>query len=379
MDVGVVGCGIAGLTASYYLLINKAVSNVVLFERRTLIPHKHCTGLISLETLSRLPLASRFVGNMYRSIVFFIHGIDFGLEITADRYFACRINRVDHEIELMHSLSEMGATINLGCEVSNIAVDRERLLIHVRNADVCFSTNFDRVVIAEGYPPVLSRKCGLNAKYNILKSLQGEVALSNSLTDEQLETLYVFISPRVFGGGFAWLVPMDRRRVVVGYSTEYGSSLEGIEIVKLIFKKILELSYRSTEDVYGGVTLQGYPLKISTDTVVGIGDAVAMVKSISGGGLYAISVASKLCSKTVDLGNGESYRELKGLLNTLKVQYTAKNIVWSLLKIIKPKNTSIGKVSRLIHFNPSYIDYDRHELLMYTLLNSIHNIKLKGI
>lgn len=379
LSIGVVGCGIAGLTVSYHLLSSRNVSNVSIFERRTLVPRKHCTGVVSLETLSRLPLAPKFVENMYRSIVFIIHGIDFGLEIAADRYFACRIDRVRHEIELMRSLNEMGATVNLGYDVRDVVADRNSILIRVKKSDTHTSMRFDRIVLAEGYPPTLSMKCGLSSRYEALKSVQEEVALSSSLSEEVLETLYVFISPEFFGRGFAWLVPIERRKVVIGYSTEYSSSLKWLEIVKLIFKNILRLSYRSTEDLYGGISLQGHPVKVLTNGVVGIGDTVAMVKSISGGGLYAISIASKLYSRIINAGAKESYKELKKLISALKMQYAVKNTIWSLLRIAKSRSTGIGRVNRVVHIGVDYMDYDKHELFAYNLIINLHGVELGEI
>ncbi|MEM4628336.1 MAG: hypothetical protein QXX37_08645 [Ignisphaera sp.] len=250
MDIGVIGCGIAGLTVSYYLLNDRVASSITIFERRTLVPRKHCTGLVSLETLMKLPLASRFVENMYRSMIFLIHGANFGIEIVADRYFACRIDRVRHEIELMRSLNEMGAVINLGCDVTNISsYNNKYFLTFKRGGEGLLSTHFDKIVIAEGYPPKLSRKYGLSAKYDVLRALQEEVSISSALKNDQVETIYVFISPILFGKGFAWLVPIDRYRIIVGYATEYTSSIEMLENVKQVFKNILKLSYRSVEDL----------------------------------------------------------------------------------------------------------------------------------
>ncbi len=373
MDIGVVGGGIAGLTTSYHLLNTGVVSTITIFERRTSGPYKHCTGLVSLETLTRLPLAIKFIENMYKSIIFFIHGMDFGLEIGVDKYFVYRINRVRHEIELIHTLNEMGATINLGCEVSNIDVDNNKYLLTLRKNGLQLSDYFDRIVIAEGYPPLLSRKCGLIAKYDTLKALQEEVLLSNPLGDDQVETLYIFISPKFFGKGFAWMVPIDRYRIIIGYSTGYRTSVEELEDIRLIFKNILGLSYRSVEDIYGGIVLQGYPIKISVNGIVGIGDGMAMVKSISGGGLYAISLISKLYSEGASLRS----RDVRGLFNSLKLQYITKNVIWSMLRIIKYNSGTVGRIHRFMHLNIKHLDYDRHEQFIYTFLTSLPNLKLK--
>lgn len=380
VNIGIIGCGIAGLTVSYYLLSDRVASSITIFERRTLVPRKHCTGLISPETLMKLPLASRFVENTYRSMVFFIHGANFGIEIAADRYFACRIDRVKHEIELMRSLNEMGTVINLGCDVTNISSYNNRyLLTFKRGGEELLSTYFDKIVIAEGYPPKLSKKYGLSAKYDVLRALQEEVSISSALKDDQVETIYVFISPILFGKGFAWLVPMDRYRVIVGYATEYTSSIEMLENVKQIFKNILKLSYRSVEDLYGGDVLQGYPIATYTNGILSIGDAVSMVKSISGGGLYAISLASKLYTKIINSGSAEYYRALRRLFNVLRTQYIIKNATWDTLKHVLSNTNIIRRVNKILSFNLKHLDYDRHDLLIYTFLANFPRLKLKSI
>jgi flavin-dependent dehydrogenase len=380
MDVGVVGGGIAGLVTSYYLLKNRAVSNVAIFERRYSMPRNHCTGVISLETVTRLPLASKFIENSYRNIVFFIHGIDFGIEITSDRYFACKINRVAHEIELMRFLNEVGVSINMGSEVYSINVNGKKyFLAFKKDMKEYISEGFDRIVVAEGYPPILSRRYRLKFRSGAFKALQEMVLLSNSLSDDQIETLYVFISPKLVGEGFAWLVPIDRHKVVIGYSSEYDTSIEGLERIKLVFKNLLELSYKSVDKIFGGVIVQGYPIKTISNGIIGIGDSTAMVKSISGGGLYAISIVSKLYSEIIDKNNGFSYlySDMKRLFNTLKTQYIVRKIIWNILKTIKLNVDDFKKISRFISFNTSYLNYDRHELFLPILLIKFFNFKLK--
>lgn len=380
VDIGVIGCGIAGLTVSYYLLNDRVASSITIFERRTLVPRKHCTGLVSLETLMKLPLASRFVENMYRSMIFLIHGANFGIEIVADRYFACRIDRVRHEIELMRSLNEMGAVINLGCDVTNISsYNNKYFLTFKRGGEGLLSTHFDKIVIAEGYPPKLSRKYGLSAKYDVLRALQEEVSISSALKNDQVETIYVFISPILFGKGFAWLVPIDRYRIIVGYATEYTSSIEMLENVKQVFKNILKLSYRSVEDLYGGDVLQGYPIATYANDILSIGDAVSMVKSISGGGLYAISLASKLYTRIINLGSVEHYRALRKLFKILRMQYIIKNAAWNILRHALSNTNIIGQVNKILSFNLKHLDYDRHDLLIYTFLTNFLGFKLKSI
>jgi len=380
MNVGVIGGGIAGLVTSYYLLKNRAVSNVTIFERRYSMPRNHCTGVISLETVARLPLASKFIENSYRNIVFFIHGIDFGIEITSDRYFACKINRMAHEIELMRFLNEVGVSINMGCEVHSITANgKKHFLAFKKDMKECISEGFDRIIVAEGYPPILSRRYGLKSRSNAFKALQEVVLLSNSLSDDQIETLYIFISPKLVGEGFAWLVPIDRHKVIIGYSSGYNKSIEGLEKIKLVFKNLLELSYKSVDKIFGGIIVQGYPIKTISNGIMGIGDSTAMVKSISGGGLYAISIVSKLYSEIIDKNSGSSYlySDLKKLFNILKTQYIVRKIIWNILKTIKLNVDDFKKINRFISFNTSYLNYDRHESLLSILLIKFFNFKLK--
>jgi len=380
MDVGVVGGGISGLVTSYYLLKNRAVSNVTIFERRYSMPRNHCTGVVSLETVTRLPLASKFIENIYKNMVFFIHGINFGIEITSDKYFACKINRVAHEIELMRFLNEVGISINMGCDVYSINVNGKKyFLVFRKDMKEYISEGFDRIVVAEGYPPILSRRYGLKSRSSAFKAIQEVVLLSNSLSDDQIETLYVFISPKLAGEGFAWLVPIDRNRVIIGYSSRYNTSIEGLEKIKLVFKNLLELSYKSVDKIFGGVIVQGYPIKTISNGIIGIGDSTAMVKSISGGGLYAISVASKIYSEIIDKNSGFPYlyNDLKKLFNVLKTQYIVRKIVWNILKTIKLNVDDFKKVNRFISFNTSYLNYDRHESFLPVLLIKFFNFNLK--
>lgn len=363
MDVVIVGAGISGLLSAYWLSRNKHVNSIVIYEKRPLnvIPRKHCSGVISRDTLLRIPYAHKFVENSYHRIKIYTTR-NFEVELIFDKNSIYKINRVTHEKHLMDVIRGWGIEVVSNTNVVDMKKVRNKCLVKGFNLK---GTEFDWVIIAEGHPPSLSKKLGLVSRFDSFKGIQQEVYLGKKLNNEEIEVLYVYLSQ--VRNEFAWFIPINERKVLVGIASK-DNIFDKLNLAKRFFQKKLGTEIAKVEDIYGGVVLRGYPIKLVRENILGIGDAVSMVKSLSGGGLYPISVTSKIYGENLhklELLN----KKIKSIAKDLEKQYKFYKFIINILKLFK--STSLVK-KITVHIGDSYF-YDHHEKI---LAKAFINIKL---
>lgn len=364
MDVAIVGMGISGLLTALHILYNKHVDQVVIYERRAFnaFPRRHCAGIVSRETLSRLPYANRFVENVFRFLkIRTLKGLN--ITLVFDKNAIYKIDRVLHEKLLYEVVKERGAEIRFGKRVDKIYTAGNGYIIKGEGFE---EGVFNAVVVGEGYPPKLSKEHGLKALFKPLKSVQTDVYLGKKLIEEHMETLFVCLG--LGDSGFAWFIPVNDRKAVVGVAVE-NYAIHHLSTAVKLFEKNLGLDTEKLGDIYGGYVLRGYPVRIVSGRILGIGDAVAMVKSFSGGGLYPISVVAKAYGENL---HREVWRssELSLLLKELKQQYLLQRVVKEVLRLGAPMGRALRGGEVLIEVGSSYY-YDHHSRIMVKVLQSL--------
>lgn len=353
MNVAVVGAGIAGLLTALHLSMNRSIDRVVVFEKREAggLPRKHCSGVISKDTLTRIPYASKFVENSYNTVELYTFS-GLSIELIFDKDSIYRIDRVSHEKTLTEILLSRGVYIEFDSEVMSIEHSGDGYRLRVGSG---WSRPFDRVVIAEGYPPRLALAQGFKFRSRPLMGLQQDVLLERRLSEEAVSRLYVAMG---IDEGFAWFIPITDRKAVIGIASGTGSG-DLIEVCRKFFEKRLGFSVGRVVDIYGGIVLRGYPSALVVGGVIGIGDAVATVKSVSGGGLYPIAIISKLIGENIHRMHIVE-RELRGVLNQLRAQYKVYRFSRLMLNLFR-RPSPLKKV--VIELGSSSL-YDHHEKLL---------------
>lgn len=355
MDTAVIGCGIAGLLSAYHAL--RQGVNIKIFERMEAKrwPRKHCCGLVSPETLGFLPYSTRFVEGVYRGVKVFVGLSRNPITLLSQHAIAYKINRLAHERLLLSKLEDLGATIEFGAEVVSLKHGaRDSYVIHIRRG--CNGTaaaNFDSVILCEGYPPALTRSAGLRACAIGIPALQCEFEIGARSEDD---FLYVLIEPALFGLGFSWLV-IAEGRALVGTASHVAPLREALELAKRFFGKRLSLSFGKCVDIYGGFILAGFPKRVKRGKIIAIGDSVAMVKSVSGGGLYAISRVAPVIPRLLLFGGSES---LRTIMSKLRAQYIIKRILWLFARSTTLRGLLENRAIEISIRTPSL--YDDHEL-----------------
>lgn len=382
MNVAVIGAGISGLLSAYHLLMNGV--NVTIFERRGSFPRLHCAGIVSKSTLENIPYANNFIVGKYNTIAIYLNIC--GRIVQGNIYFkdfaAYKIDRYMHEAALAKRIKELGAPINSMSTVTNINECCKGVEIQVLEQGNTSSKKllFDRVVVAEGYPGRLSTKIGCRSTHHSLHAIQRDYIVKGSAYDRH--TLYVYIDPQLFGYGFAWFVPFSDEKAVIGYASNKAfSQLMYTKIVK-VFRGIIGIDVKnSISSLYGGNVLIGYPIKFISKggRCFCIGDAVTMVKSISGGGLYAISYFAKMLPNLMIREDRREKEALNSIARELMNQYYIRKMFWHIVS-----SPVYGRLLSLVVGNKSVAfearspdNFDKHERMLQDILIELYKLFLR--
>lgn len=363
-DVAVVGGGIAGLLLAYNLRSEATVFEAGAFGSRG----RRCPGIISAETLERLPGALKYAQQFYDSLSFIIPELSLRVEVYSKRPFACKIDRSRHEEWLSSELENRGVKL-----VSRTRVDSVKPV--EKSVKVSWSKGerfYGAVVLAEGYPPVLSKKLGLAQPVDARIGLFTSAHLRGECDVNKLQVVY---SPRTLKG-FSWLAPLDDGRAVVGVVTEVGcDAFKTLTNSKKMFTKV-GVDMELVGEPRGGYVLRGYTRTLGRGRVFAFGDAAAMVKSLSGGGLYGISVAAEPVALMVDaVASGDApsrevIREVRKTLIRLYKGFLLAKRFDGALQTIPPLGVKLdSRVHRL--------EYDLHEVSLAQILTGVSKLTLK--
>lgn len=350
--ITVIGGGFSGLLIA--CMLGEEVT--VLEEHKKIGYPEHCAGLISIKTARLLSIPRNLVEETYDEM--WIHSRD-GVLIWKGKPLAVRVDRLGLEEWLFHKCINKGVNIQLNTRVQSVTTDgkislKDRLL------------EGELVILAEGSRRYFSRKLGFIRGSDDYLGLQVELKAKVNIRN-----IEVYLTP-LSSDLFSWLIPFkDENRVIIGLASKYTGNL--FDRLRL-FQKILERSGKIVNSTivkyFGGTIICGPVGRLVVGRVIGLGDAVQMTKPVSGGGLYPITMASRILAPKLrrflngeiewDIAVNEYLSEVEPLIRRLHLTYTLSRIIrkrnYQLIRSFMKGAWRLGMSSKIL----SEIDYDEH-------------------
>jgi flavin-dependent dehydrogenase len=309
-DVVVVGGGPAGLLVSMYIQTRDVV---VLEEHSTPGFPLHCAGVVGhyvAEEVSRL--SRRLIDARYTKAYFIYPGGKTLLEFK--RPVAYHVNRPLLEEILSSKVESMGHKI-----VFNMKA-RPWLRRSVKTPSGWI--DYDVLIVAEGVNGVFHRAfCGKRQEYLMGLQIRGR---ASEVEEDAITVIYSDETPDFF----AWITPLERDYVQIGYASRAPRKGKLIKICE----RFAGIKVTSIETAYGGLIPTSKPMKnpVLYKNIVFHGDAVPLTKPYTGGGLYYIFKLSPILAKHVEEGTLEDYfRSYKGFLLKSTIEHSLTSFMRS--------------------------------------------------
>lgn len=359
-SAAIVGAGISGLLSAYYAVKGAACSSLRVYEARSDVGRPHCTGLISIETADRIPFAKEYVESVFSSLRILIPEIKANVTIAFEDRGFVRIDRVRLEKRLYYELESLGVEVSRKDPVYAVTDQGERWLIRSRRG----VNSYDLLILTSGYNPRLTKAAGLSCKVDVLSGVQVELE-TEGRSPFGGDTVSVILSKH-FGNGFSWIVPTGERTLVVGCATK-PEAIESTRCLELVLSLLSKVRgrIRPIARPYGGVVLRGYPVRPYNDRAMGVGDSVSMVKSLSGGGLYALSIASRFVGAFVARRLGH-LRHIDLLSKRLRGHYLLASAIEAAIRAAE----TLGLKDVQVDVWTRGISYDDHLAILFGVLGN---------
>lgn len=300
-DVLIVGGGPAGAIAAEVAAAGGA--DALLIDKKSdLGSSSACGGLVSLDTWNRLGGEEEAIVNEISGVV--VHppaGSHFELSAPGTRAYVIDRDRLN--VDLLSRAKSEGVVVQPSTEIFS----REGPKVKIKSVDGSGVETLEPEIVigADGPRSDVRRLFDLDRPSKLLYAIQAE----KELQPRRNEYVEVFFGKDIAPGFFAWIIPVSEGKARIGLATTQGDKL------KQFFSRLLDKTgQKMPDDFHTGVIPMGVPDHSCGEDVLTVGDAAGQVKPTTGGGLYPISITSKLAGRV-------AVRALAGLENPSQYYY----------------------------------------------------------
>ena len=272
MRIGIVGCSINGGYLAYRLA--REGYDVTVFERKTEIGNKPCSGLISERLWKFIPKNENLIENEIEFVK--IHFPQKTVSVKfRQKMFAN--NRHDLDGYVSKLAKEAGANILINAPVENIDIKNAKIFSCGKEFQ------FDRIVGCDGSQSVVRKFLKLpEPKYRIGMYVY---------TAEKGSENFVDVWPT--DSGFFWKIPRTDH-------AEWGL-IDDTKTSARVFMKFLDEQKIKKEKIYSTLIPEG-PIVSGSSKIVLCGDAAGLTKPWSGGGIiWGMTAADNLVKNISNL------------------------------------------------------------------------------
>jgi geranylgeranyl reductase family protein len=280
----IVGGGPSGTLAATKLA-SKGYITTIFEEHPTIGVPNHCAGLISIKGLERLGIEPKpnflqnkiFGGRVYSPDGEFI-------ELRDSRPRALVIDRASFDKYLANCSENHGVIIHKKSHVKQVKKGKLRVNDNWIPSEV--------VINAEGAGGRLMKRSGLG--YDPPRLIMGYNTEVEGV-DVEPDLVEVWFGEDIAKDFFAWVIPIDERRVRAGLGT---SSNNGLEKIRAFIKKRFKKNDLSMVNV-GQICIGGPVRKTVYDNILLVGDVAGQVKATTGGGVIIGGLCAQIAGEAV--------------------------------------------------------------------------------
>lgn len=266
VDVAIVGGGPVGSTAAR-ICAQSGLKTLLIEEQAHFGYPVQCAGLLSNSAFSECEVSQSSVLNTVSGAD--VHAGDATCSFDAGRTMAYVVDRGALDHEMGKAAADAGAEIRLKTIASGIS--RTSGILHLKGVYGSEEVSYKMLIAADGPRSSISRMVGIPRAPVYLSGLQCDVHHALPLEHVQI---YPNASPDFFG----WMIPLHPERTRIG--------LCGIHNVKERFSEFMKPFQNQATHLVSGTIPLGTLTKSYDDRILIAGDAAAMAKPTSGGGVY---------------------------------------------------------------------------------------------
>jgi digeranylgeranylglycerophospholipid reductase len=301
-DAVVVGAGPAGARTAEVLAL-RGLSVVLVERNREPGTPAHCTGIVSTECFERYQLPKSLVVNPIRSFMLRSPS-GRGARVKRKVTQAFVLDRPAMDRLFVERAVAAGAKLVTSTTVNDLIWTGTGIEAQAERGGEPITLRASAAVIATGFGGRLPRKAGLGTPGDLLSGCQ---VVAEARDVSELEVL----TGKAYGnGGFAWLVPWKPGLVLTGLMTRRGTMHL---LVDHVARLQAEGRIGAVHEVY---RCRAIPIGAAGHTVsagiIGVGDAMGLVKPTSGGGIYfgllSADLAAPVLASAIEAGDLSAVR-----------------------------------------------------------------------
>jgi digeranylgeranylglycerophospholipid reductase len=289
-DVLVVGGGPIG---SYIAsrLAGMGYEVAVLEQKEKLGGRVCCTGIISPECLSSFTIDSSVVLSQANSARLYSPSGKL-IRMWRKENQVYIIDRAALDLSMANRARAAGADYSLNCPVKDIEVKSDRVVVEAVQNGSSINTEARVVVIATGFGSRLIEELGLSRAGDFVIGAQAEVETRG------IDEVEVYLGQEVAPGFFAWLVPVNQRKAMVGLLSHRSPDFYLRRLISSLTEQGKIVS-GEVKPSYRGITLKP-PRRTYGKRLIVVGDAAGQVKPTTGGGIYFGLLCAEIAARNIN-------------------------------------------------------------------------------
>jgi digeranylgeranylglycerophospholipid reductase len=276
---GPVGCAVGAITA-------KRVPTLIMEEHHQAGAPVQCAGLVTPRVIDMVGAQDTVLNKITGMVLHFPGGAI--LRLDGKEIKAVVVDRFKFDQRCMDRAVAAGAKYLTGTKFLDYESNDEGMVVRTEGRE---DIRCQLLVGADGYKSTVSKKADLPPPRDTVKGIECDI---DDRMAEQTH-VHVYLGSKVAPGFFAWKIPCgDFTRIGLCVSEDRGPpsgylrsliEAEGLEEVKRLGN-------------YSGVIPLGTRKRTFADRIMITGDAAAMAKPLSGGGLFTGMISAECAAET---------------------------------------------------------------------------------